>query len=129
MSEPTAVTEGIRVSVRVGFSEERSDPSRGQWFYLYRIRITNESDRTVQLVSRYWLIEDAHGETREVRGPGVVGEQPVLDPGESFEYTSGCPLETPFGSMRGRYQMVDAAGREFEIEIPAFALRRPDSMN
>ena len=129
MSEPTAVTEDIRVSVRAGYSPERSDPARGHWFYLYRIRITNESDRKVQLVSRHWYIEDAHGEIREVQGPGVVGEQPVLEPGESFEYTSGCPLETPFGSMHGRYQMVDASGRKFEIDIPAFALRRPDSMN
>lgn len=126
---PTAVTHGIRVTVRVTYSEGQSDPARRQWFYLYTIRIANEGSRTMQLISRHWIIEDARGETREVRGPGVVGQQPTLQPGEGFEYTSGCPLETPFGAMRGTYQMVDETGREYEVEIPPFALRQAGAEN
>lgn len=126
---PTAVTHGIRVTVRVTYAEGQSDPARRQWFYLYTIRIANEGSRTMQLVSRHWIIEDARGETREVRGPGVVGQQPTLHPGEGFEYTSGCPLETPFGAMRGTYQMVDESGREYDIEIPPFALRQAGAEN
>jgi len=129
MERPSAVTEGVRVSVRVSYSDEHSDPAQGQWFYVYQIRISNEGAKRVQLISRHWVIQDALGETREVRGAGVVGQQPVLEPGESFEYTSGCPLETPFGSMHGRYQMIDGGGRKFEVEIPPFALRRPESVN
>lgn len=126
---PTAVSHGIRVTVRVTYSDQQSDPTRRQWFYLYTIRIANEGSRTMQLISRHWIIEDARGETREVRGPGVVGQQPTLKPGQGFEYTSGCPLETPFGSMRGTYQMVDEAGSEYEVQIPPFALRQAGAEN
>jgi ApaG protein len=123
MSE--AVTRNIRVHVESEFAPERSNPPMNVWFFLYTIRISNEGRETVQLLSRHWIITDAMGAIREVRGPGVIGEQPVLQPGESFEYTSGCDLPTPFGSMRGTYQMVNGEQQEFEIEIPAFTLAEP----
>jgi ApaG protein len=123
MSE--AVTRSIRVAVASEFAPERSNPPQNQWFFLYTIRITNEGAETVKLLSRHWIITDAIGATREVRGSGVVGEQPVLAPGESFEYTSGCDLPTPYGSMRGTYQMVNDQREHFEIEIPIFALTEP----
>ena len=125
----SAVTGDVRVDVRARYSEEHSAPASSRWFFLYTIRITNESAETCQLLSRHWLIQDATGETREVQGPGVVGEQPVLEPGQSFEYTSGCPLETPFGSMQGRYQMITAEGEEFEAEIARFDLREPGAIH
>jgi len=127
MSE--ACSHGIRVQVRSQFVPERSDPSRGHYFFAYRIRIQNESERQVQLISRHWLITDAHGRTEEVQGPGVVGEQPTLAPGQAFEYSSACPLATPFGSMRGSYQMLDAQGEEFEAEIAPFRLAEPYAIN
>ena len=123
MSE--AVTRNVRVHVESEFAPGRSSPAENKWFFLYTIRITNESAETVQLLSRHWIITDAMGEVREVRGPGVVGKQPVLEPGESFEYTSGCDLTTPFGTMRGTYQMVTSGREDFEIEIPAFTLTEP----
>ena len=124
-----ALTDGVRVEVEAIYSPEHSEPAQHQWFFLYTIRITNEGSDTCQLLSRHWLIQDATGQTREVRGPGVVGEQPVLEPGDSFEYTSGCPLETPFGSMEGRYQMVTESGEEFEAEIARFELREPGAIH
>jgi ApaG protein len=124
MSEE-AVTRNIRVRVESEFAPERSNPPMNVWFFLYTIRISNEGRETVQLLSRHWIITDAMGATREVRGPGVIGKQPVLGPGESFEYTSGCDLPTPFGSMRGTYQMVNGEEQRFEIEIPAFTLAEP----
>ena len=127
MSE--ACSHGIRVQVRSQFVPERSAPSRGHYFFAYRIRIQNESERQVQLISRHWLITDAHGRTEEVQGPGVVGEQPTLAPGQAFEYSSACPLATPFGSMRGSYQMLDAQGEEFEAEIAPFRLAEPYAIN
>jgi ApaG protein len=123
MSE--AVTRNVRVHVESEFAPGRSSPAENKWFFLYTIRITNEGAETVQLLSRHWIITDAMGEVREVRGPGVVGKQPVLEPGESFEYTSGCDLNTPFGTMRGTYQMVTSEREEFETEIPAFTLTEP----
>ena len=119
------VTRGVRVRVRSEYAAERSQPLRHQWFFLYTIRISNESDETVQLISRHWIITDAAGEVEEVRGPGVVGKQPVLAPGESFQYTSGCPLTTPFGSMTGTYQMITADGEEFDVAIAPFTLSEP----
>ncbi len=101
-----ATTQGVRVQVRARYSAEHSDPQRSQWFFLYTIRIANEGERPVQLLTRHWTITDATGHVEEVRGPGVVGVQPRLEPGEDFEYTSGCPLQTPFGSMEGSFQMV-----------------------
>ena len=123
MSE--AVTRNVRVHVESEFAPGRSSPAENKWFFLYTIRITNEGAETVQLLSRHWIITDAMGEVREIRGPGVVGKQPVLEPGESFEYTSGCDLATPFGTMRGTYQMVTSEREDFEIEIPAFTLTEP----
>ena len=123
------VTDGIRVSVRASYSPEHSNPLQNQWFFLYTIEIINESERACQLVSRHWIIQDATGRTEEVRGPGVVGEQPKLAPGEGFEYTSGCPLPTPLGSMEGRYEMRDADGNSFDVRIARFELREPGAIH
>ncbi len=120
-----ATTRGIRVTVQARFSPEHSAPDRQHWFFLYTITIENTSDLTVQLRSRHWIITDGDGRVEEVRGPGVVGEQPVLMPGESFEYTSGCPLTTPFGSMVGTYEMISPTGEAFDVEIAKFDLRGP----
>lgn len=123
MSRSEATTNGVNVSVEAMYSPEHSAPEKSQWFFLYTITIANEGDQTVQLISRYWRITDATGELEEVRGPGVVGEQPVLGPGESFEYTSGCPLSTPFGSMEGTYQIVAEDRSSFDAEVARFELR------
>src|ERR1700674_185197 len=123
MSE--AVTNHIRVEVLSRYSPENSPPLRDAWVFQYTVRITNQGLDTVQLVSRHWIITDALENTEEVKGPGVVGEQPVLAPGESFKYSSWCPLKTPTGMMRGTYQMARAGGSQFEIEIAPFALRAP----
>lgn len=125
MNTSEAVTDGIRVRVRSEYSKEHSDPSSHRWFFLYTITITNGQDATVQLLNRHWIITDAEGEVEEVKGPGVVGKQPMLKPGESFEYTSGCPLRTPFGSMHGSYQMRTEDGTMFDVQIAGFALRQP----
>lgn len=124
-----AVTEGLRVRVEARYSPERSDPSRSEWFFLYTIRLANEGSETCQLLSRHWIIRNAAGKVEEVRGPGVVGEQPVLEPGDAFEYTSGCPLDTPFGSMEGSYQMVTEGGEHFDAEIARFELREPGAIH
>jgi ApaG protein len=120
-------THGIRVTVMPVYIDERSSPKENKFFWAYRVVIANEGRVTVQLLSRHWHITDANGHTEQVRGRGVVGEQPILRPGETFEYTSGCPLTTPSGFMRGTYTMVDEAGDRFEIAIPAFALDLPDA--
>lgn len=120
-----ATTRGIRVHVTSEYSPERSHPSEHQWFFLYTVRISNEGPETVQLVTRHWIITDANEHVEEVRGPGVVGEQPVLESGESFEYTSGCPLSTPFGTMHGTYQMVTRGGETFDVQIAPFTLSEP----
>ena len=122
---PEAITRNIRVQVESEFAPGRSNPQQSQWFFYYKIRVVNEGHETVQLISRHWIITDAMGALREVRGPGVVGKQPTLEPGESFEYTSGCDLTTPFGSMRGTYQMVTSGQERFDIEIPMFTLTEP----
>jgi ApaG protein len=121
MSE--AVTNSIRVEVMAQHAPENSRPQQDEWVFQYTVRITNQGAETVQLVSRHWLITDALEHTEEVAGPGVIGEQPVLAPGESFKYSSWCPLRTPSGMMRGTYQMVRADGERFDIEIAPFALR------
>src|SRR4029453_17698423 len=123
MSE--AVTRNVRVHVESEFAPGRSRPAEDKWFFLYTIRITNEGAETVQLLSRHWIITDAMGEVREARGPGVVGSQPVRKPGKRFEYTSGCDLNTPFGTMRGTYQMVTSEREEFETKFPASTLTEP----
>ncbi len=129
MFESEAVTRGIRVHVQSFFVEERSAPADGEWFFAYRVTISNEGHETTQLVSRHWVITDGDGSEDEVRGPGVVGEQPVLGPGESFQYTSACPLATPFGTMRGSYQMVTSGGEAFDAEIAPFALAEAQTVN
>jgi ApaG protein len=129
VSSSLAVTKGVRVHVDARFSAHHSDPRKREWFFLYTIRIENEGAETVQLVNRHWIITDANGHVEEVRGPGVVGKQPVLRGGESFEYTSGCPLRTPFGSMRGTYEMVTERGEHFHATIAPFALRENESFN
>ena len=116
------VTHQIEVQVVPRFLSERSSPENGYYFWAYTIEITNRGRDTVQLKTRHWKITDAHGRLQEVRGAGVVGETPVLEPGESFEYTSGVPLPTPSGFMTGTYGMVTAAGDGFDIDIPAFSL-------
>lgn len=125
MSSSETVTQGVRVVVNAEFSPERSRPSQQHWFFLYTITITNEGAETVQLLTRHWIITDGNHNVEEVRGPGVVGEQPVLQPGESFTYTSGCPLRTPFGVMTGTYQMITRAGEQFDANIAAFTLSEP----
>ena len=122
MFSSEAITKNIRVRVRAQFDPSRSSPPQSQWFFLYTVTIANESRDTVQLLSRHWIITDGVGKVEEVRGPGVVGKQPVLAPGQSFEYTSGCPLTTPFGTMNGTYQMVNQSGENFDIEIAPFTL-------
>jgi ApaG protein len=120
-----AVTGGITVRVSVNYLAEQSEPRHGRWFWSYHIRIENDGDATVQLLTRHWIITDGRGEVAEVVGDGVVGDQPVLDPGESYDYVSGCPLQTPTGSMEGSYGMIDADGEPFDVAIPVFPLHAP----
>jgi ApaG protein len=121
----SAVTQNIRVTVRPEYSADHSSPEQGRYFWTYAVEISNQGRRTVQLLRRRWIITDALGHVETVEGPGVVGEQPTLAPGESYAYMSGCPLTTPSGSMEGAYQMIDANGEPFEVEIPAFSLDSP----
>ncbi len=124
-----AETAGIRVQVRAHYSPEHSNAPRSRWFFLYIIRISNVGDTTVQLLNRHWTIIDGTGHTEEVHGPGVVGEQPMLEPGQTFEYTSGCPLPTPFGSMAGSFEMQSRDGTRFEAEVALFQLIQPGSIH
>jgi ApaG protein len=121
-----ANTRGIAVCVEPNYLESRSSPDNSQYFWAYRVIIENQGRETVQLLSRHWMITNARGELTEIKGPGVVGEQPVIKPGESFEYTSGAPLDTPSGMMGGAYQMESDSGERFDIEIPTFSLDRPN---
>ncbi len=121
-----ASTRGIAVSVEPTYLETRSSPDASQYVWAYRVIIENQGRETVQLLSRHWMISNSRGELTEVKGPGVVGNQPVLKPGESFEYTSGAPLDTPSGMMGGAYQMETESGERFDIEIPTFSLDRPN---
>ena len=121
-----ANTREIVVSVEPTYLEKKSSPDSSQYFWAYRVIIENQGRETVQLVSRHWIITNSRGELTEVKGAGVVGEQPVLRPGEAFEYTSGAPLNTPSGMMGGAYQMKSESGEEFNIEIPTFSLDRPN---
>jgi ApaG protein len=120
-----AQTRGISVTVMPRFVEEESSPAESRYFFAYTVEIVNNGSEQVQLRSRHWRIVDGRGEMQEVRGAGVVGKQPVLEPGESFSYTSGCPLTTPDGLMAGSYTMATHAGESFEAEIPAFSLDSP----
>lgn len=118
-------TRGITVRAAPSYLADQSDPNQRRWVWSYHIRIENGSDRAVQLISRHWIITDAFGQTEEIKGLGVIGEQPVLPPGGSFDYVSGCPLTAPSGTMHGTYQMVDADGGKFDIVIPTFSLDSP----
>ncbi len=120
-----ATTRGITVRVAVSYLAEQSDPSINRWFWSYHVRIENGCDRSVQLLSRKWTITDGRGTVHEVQGEGVVGEMPLIPPDGSFDYVSGCPLDTPSGSMTGSYNMVDEDGQSFEVAIPQFALLAP----
>lgn len=127
MSE--TVTRGVRVTVKPEYLPHQSDPRGGLWMFAYHIRIRNEGPDPVQLMSRHWYITDSTGRVEEVRGPGVVGEQPLLRSGEHFDYTSGCPLPTPMGTMHGAYQMVGQGGERFDAAIAPFTLAEPLSLN
>ena len=118
-----AVTEGVRVEVLARHSPENTKAVQDQWVFQYTVRITNQRQDSVQLLSRHWIITDALDAVREVKGPGVIGQQPLLTPGESFKYSSWCPLPTPTGMMRGTYRMLSGDGNEFDIEVAPFALR------
>lgn len=120
-----AITDGIKVTVRPVYLDDQSEPSDNHYVWAYHVRIENQGDRRVQLRNRHWRITDSRGKVQEVRGPGVVGEQPTLEAGESFEYTSGTPLETPSGMMDGSYQMEGPDGEMFDVQIPAFSLDSP----
>jgi ApaG protein len=122
---PTVVTDGIRVTVEASYLEERSDPTDDAYAFAYTVAIRNEGTTPVQLRRRHWIITDGNGEVREVDGPGVVGQQPVLAPGATHQYTSGAVLPTPIGTMQGSYEMHEPGGRVFQAEIPVFALRCP----
>ena len=127
MGTSSANTAGIAVDVESRFHPERSD--RTTWFFSYTVTITNHADRPWRLVSRHWVITDANGHIEHVRGPGVVGEQPRLLPGEAFEYTSACPLPTSIGAMQGTYTMIADDGATFDAEIAPFSLDDPESLN
>jgi ApaG protein len=124
-----ALTNDVRVEVLSRYSPENSHPLQDTWVFQYTVRITNQGVETVQLISRHWIITDAFEHTEEVKGPGVVGEQPILAPGESFKYSSWCPLKTPMGMMYGTYQMAGASGSRFDIQIAPFALKAPYTVN
>jgi ApaG protein len=124
-----AITNGIRVSVTSVYVPSQSAPSAKRYVFAYTVRISNEGTQTAQLRSRHWIITDGQGKVEEVRGPGVIGQQPTLRPGEHFEYTSGCVLETPRGSMRGSYQMHVQGGTPFDADIAEFRLAMPHSLN
>jgi len=127
MSTSEATTRNIRVTVHAQYDPGRSRPQQSLWFFLYTVSITNEGHDPVQLISRHWVITDGMGKVDEVQGPGEVGNQPLLAPGQSFEYTSGCPLTTPFGCMHGTYQMINQGDEHFDIEIAPFTLTEPNS--
>lgn len=120
-----ARTHGLRVSVRPSYLPDQSKPGEGQWLFAYHVEIFNESMDSVHLLSRHWVITDAGGRVEEVSGPGVIGERPVIGPGETYEYESYCPLSTPFGTMRGSYKMRNDAGLVFDVRIATFELTPP----
>ena len=123
------LTHGVRVTVAPRYVPEQSEPAKQHYLFAYHVRIRNEGEQAVQLISRHWIITDGEGRTEEVRGAGVVGQQPLLLPGTEFEYTSGCPLRTPVGTMHGSYQMVAADGSGFDAYIEPFRLAVPRVLN
>lgn len=124
-----STTAGIKITVRAAYVPEQSSPRVHRYVFAYTVRITNEGERPAQLKSRHWIITDGDGRVEEVRGPGVVGQQPFLNPGDQFEYTSGCVLTTPRGEMRGTYQMIRPDGTTFDANIATFSLILPYSLN
>ena len=124
-----SITEGVRVNVEAIYMETHSYPEKNRYVFAYRIRLKNFSQRTVQLLRRHWIITDSNGETNEVHGEGVVGEQPVLEPDQEYEYTSGSHLKSPVGTMQGSYQMETTDGEKFEVTIPCFTLAVPGAIN
>jgi ApaG protein len=124
----SATTGPVTVRVRPAYLPDESDPARGRWLWSYHIRVENNGDAPVQLLTRHWIIRDATGRTTHVRGDGVVGDQPTIAPGDAYDYVSACPLPTPSGSMQGSYGMLDADGASFEAEIPTFALVSPGTV-
>lgn len=120
-----STNDGVRVHVTSRYSPDRSEPFKNVWLFLYTIEISNEGTEPVQLISRHWIIKDAESNIEEVKGLGVVGQQPTLAPGDTFEYTSSCPLSTPFGTMEGSYQMVNSSGKRFDVKIATFTLSEP----
>ena len=124
-----AITQGIRVTVNSQYDHHRSAPDRGLWLFLYTITIANEGTEPKQLIDRHWIITNEAGKVEEVKGPGVVGEQPLLAPGESFEYTSACPLDTPHGTMHGSYRFVDDNDQSLQVRVAEFSLTAPYLVN
>ena len=118
-------TRGVTVRVSVSYLPEQSEPARGRWFWAYHIRIENDGEQAVQLLTRHWIITDGRGARHTVEGDGVVGERPLIQPGESFDYVSGCPLATPSGAMQGSYHMIGEDGAAFDVAIPRFGLLAP----
>lgn len=123
------LTRGVRVLVRPEYMALESRPDDGHYLFAYHVTIRNEGDLTVQLQSRHWVITNGEGQIEEVRGPGVIGQQPRLEPGASFDYTSYCPLDTPVGTMNGSFQMIDENDDAFDAIIEAFGLSVPGSLN
>ncbi|WP_375427000.1 Co2+/Mg2+ efflux protein ApaG [uncultured Sphingomonas sp.] len=121
----SATTRGVTVRVSVNYLPEQSEPDRGRWFWAYHIRIENEGDDVVQLLTRHWIITDGRGARHTVEGEGVVGEQPQIEPGSSYDYVSGCPLATPTGTMQGSYHVIAGDGETFDVAIPRFPLTAP----
>jgi Uncharacterized protein affecting Mg2+/Co2+ transport len=129
VSAAGTTTRGLRIQVDPHYLAEQSDPAQSHYLFAYQVTISNEGEQTVQLLSRHWVITNGESRVEEVRGPGVVGQQPVLEPGETFRYTSGCPLDTPVGTMHGSFQMRTATGEVFDAAIAPFRLARPGVLN
>lgn len=120
-------TENIQIEVSPSYVKERSNPEQKQYFYAYKIKITNHSDKGIKVIHRHWKIKDGNGKAYDVQGSGVIGEQPMIAPNDSYEYTSFCPLHSPFGNMRGKYQVMDEFGNRFWVSVPLFFFRPPET--
>jgi ApaG protein len=129
VASPGTLTRGVRILVKPEYIAQQSNPAKGQYLFAYHITIRNEGEETVQLISRHWIITNGEGHTEEVRGPGVIGQQPTLRTGEEFSYTSACPLNTPVGTMHGSYQMLTDGGENFDAKIEPFRLAKPGVLN